>query len=203
LEVVPLPWSGVISNDLDVVVATSNALYRHFGVEPVTKDEFRAMFAADWLEQYTSKGITASREEIMALWRKHWCGNGSAQSISGAVDAVIELKRNGKQIITVSSQDQSLLEREAEHFELRHELRGIHGNTLKNDSAILRRLLAGYHVEPQGALYVDDTDFDVLFGHGAGLRAVGVLSGYHTKDRFEGSPYTALLPSIQDLVKHV
>ena len=47
---------------------------------------------------------------------------------------------------------------------------------------------------------VGDTPFDLQAGSNAGVRGVvGVLTGFHGKDRLEREPHTHILPTIAEL----
>jgi phosphoglycolate phosphatase len=109
-------------------------------------------------------------------------GEASAPLYPGARDALVRLKARGVLLSVATGKAR----RGLEHALDGHDLRGFFAMTQtaddapsKPDPGMVLNTLRGLGVDPDDAVMVGDTTFDVGMARAAGVRAIGVGWGYH------------------------
>jgi phosphoglycolate phosphatase len=89
------------------------------------------------------------------------------------------------------------------HFALAHHFGGVYGpeldGRLDDKADLLRHLLATEGLDPTGAVIVGDRYADILAGSANGVRAIGVLWGYGSRQELLDAGATAVCAAPGDL----
>lgn len=133
--------------------------------------------------------------------RTGWCENVVYDGIAAVVAA---LEADGATtLVLCTSKPQPYAERIVAHFDLRRHFASIHGadleGTLDDKAALVRRLLARERLAPDECTMIGDREHDVRAAHANGVRAVGVLWGYGSRDELVGAGADALASAPADL----
>ena len=65
------------------------------------------------------------------------------------------------------------------------------------------RTLNDHHLQPEEALVVGDTKYDVLMAHRAGVKAVGVTYGNGSREELEQEQTDYIINDFSELLKFV
>ncbi|MFH1759060.1 MAG: HAD hydrolase-like protein [Patescibacteria group bacterium] len=65
-------WNGTLLDDMPACYQAFCKTFTTFGKEPITQDEFYSQHEPETLAAYRAVGITAPKEELMALWSKEY-----------------------------------------------------------------------------------------------------------------------------------
>lgn len=152
-------------------------------------------------EQLRSPETLASAlEEFMAYYGAHQADR--TAPYPGAVEAVAALRAAGVKTAILSNKADALSVSLAarcfgDAFEL---VRGKRdGVPAKPDPAPTREVLRLLGVRPEDALYVGDSDVDVLTGHNAGLAVCGATWGFRGREELERAGADFLADSMAEL----
>jgi len=199
INAVILDWSGVVSNDLELVYEITGKVFDRLGLEFMSIEEFRDRFDLPYMDFYRSMGITLEKAELDHMFKQLFVENGKkAAPFPFAKRALLWLKKKGIKLAVFSSHPQDFLEKEI----IDYGLAGFFSHVM--GSAHDKREFINGLVEKIGAikdetLLVGDMAHDIEAGSLAGIRTAAVLSGYHAREKLLGQEPNFILNDIRDL----
>ncbi len=179
-------WSGVISDDRRPVYEANMALLEHFGKPTMTFEEWlpqTKLTAEDFLK---SQGVVADPDEAYQLYKRFY-GEALERGVlphvyPDAQETLRFLQREGKRLTVLSSHPEENLRREAGEYGLEGFFEGFKCD-VKNKAQGLKDICWGLRVIRSTAAYLGDTIYDIGAAREAGVTAIGVADGYHTRER--------------------
>ena len=143
--------------------------------------------------------------EAVAAYRRHYgesgfLGSGPYPGIGRSLD---EMKHAGLRIYLATSKRVVFANRILEHLKLASCFDGIHGSVpsgeLDHKPELLAHVLSEHGLSPARSLMVGDRRYDISGAHAVGMRGLGVLWGYGTRDELETAGAVQLVASPADL----
>jgi phosphoglycolate phosphatase len=93
------------------------------------------------------------------------------------------------------------------HLEFATYFDGIHGSVpggaLDHKPELLAHILSEHKISPSHGLMVGDRRYDISGAHAVGMRGLGVLWGYGSRDELETAGADQLVESTADLARTV
>ncbi|MGA7810001.1 HAD hydrolase-like protein [Bradyrhizobium sp.] len=147
--------------------------------------------------------------EAAAAFRQHYGDSGllGSEPYPGIGNALREMQQAGLRLYLATSKREAFARRILEHLELAAYFHGIHGSVpggeLDHKPELLAHILSEHDIAPARSLMVGDRRYDVSGAHAVGMRGLGVLWGYGTRDELEGAGADQLVESTVDLGRTV
>jgi phosphoglycolate phosphatase len=147
--------------------------------------------------------------EAVAAYRQHYGENGFLGNVPypGIGKSLEEMKRAGLQIYLATSKRVIFASRILDHLKFAPYFDGIHGSVpgggLDHKPELLAHVLSKHGLAPSHSLMVGDRRYDMSGAHAVGMRGLGVLWGYGTRDELETAGADQLVDSPADLVRTV
>jgi phosphoglycolate phosphatase len=147
--------------------------------------------------------------EAVLAFRQHYGESGLFGSelypgIGGSLEA---MQQAGLRIYLATSKRAVFARRILEHLELTTYFDGIHGSVpggeLDHKPELLAHILSEHGISPARSLIVGDRRHDISGAHAVGMRGLGVLWGYGTRDELETAGADQLVESTADLARTV
>jgi len=214
VEAVMFDLDGTLIDSIEVYYRIVEVVLERLGVPPVSR---RTILEAasdgdfDWKQVLPSEN-PASRDELI---REGWrlvqevypdMFRNRVGLVPGAAEALRGLARNGMAIGIVTSTPR---EHMADKIQILDQagLLDLVGCVITADDAPRKKpapdplVVCGERlaVPPGKNVYVGDTRVDILAGHAAGMKTVGVLTGFDGRALLESARPSAILPSVADL----
>jgi phosphoglycolate phosphatase len=129
--------------------------------------------------------------EAVAAYREHYGESGYLGSVPypGIGKALEEMKRAGLQIYLATSKRVVFANRILEHLKFAPHFDGIYGSVpggkLDHKPELLAHILTKHDLSPSHSLMVGDRRHDISGAHTVGIRGLGVLWGYGSRDELE------------------
>ena len=126
-------------------------------------------------------------QEIVQRYRHHWF-NGGEKSVlfAGAEDTLYQLKAAGYQLAVATGKGRAGLQKVLDETGL-HKVfdatRCSDETRSKPHPQMLHEILEDLRIEPQHAIMVGDTEYDLQMAHNAGVGCVAVSYGVHEASR--------------------
>ena len=182
---------GTLLSSLDDLAASTNYALRWAGMPERTLEEVR-MFVGNGvkllMERAIPDGLQNPRfEEVYAKFREHYLKHNldRTRPYDGVLELLAELKRRGKKLAIVSNKFYAATQDLAHHFfaDTIEVAIGERENIRKKpapDTVLeaLRQLAAS----KDGAVYIGDSDVDVMTAKNSGLPCISVLWGFRDKE---------------------
>jgi phosphoglycolate phosphatase len=147
----------------------------------------------------------AAVERALALYRERFADVGLFENAvyDGIVDALRAIAANGSTLYVATSKPRVYAERIVKHFGLDVHFEAIHGceldGTREDKRDLLAHLLPHHGVAPGEAAMIGDRGADMVAARHHGVRAVGALWGYGSRDELVRAGAHSLCESPGDL----
>ena len=143
--------------------------------------------------------------EAVLAFRQHYGESGllGSEPYPGIGNSLREMQQGGLRLYLATSKREAFARRILEHLELAAYFDGIHGSVpggeLDHKPELLAHILSEHNITPTRSLMVGDRRYDISGAHAVGMRGLGVLWGYGTRDELEGAGADQLVESTVDL----
>jgi phosphoglycolate phosphatase len=148
-------------------------------------------------------------DEAVAAYRQHYgeCGLLGSVPYPGIARSLKEMQQAGLQIYLATSKRVTFASRILEHLEFATYFDGIYGSMpggkLDHKSELLAYILSKHDISHSRCLMVGDRRHDISGAHAVGLRGLGVLWGYGTRDELETAGADQLVETTGDLARTI
>jgi phosphoglycolate phosphatase len=147
--------------------------------------------------------------EGAAAYRQHYGETGLFGSVPypGIGDSLEEMKRSGLHLYLATSKRAVFANRILDHLNLTVYFDGIYGavpgGTLDHKPELIAHVLSQHRLSPSESVMVGDRRYDMSGAHAVGMKGLGVLWGYGTRDELETAGADQLVESPADLARTV
>ena len=207
-----LDLDGTLIDSQPGILASCVATLRALGHEPdETLDIKRAIGPPlqDMLRVLLQSYGDDRVDEAVTTYRQHYDESGlfGSEPYPGIGNALKEMKTAGLRIYLATSKREIFASRILHHLEFATYFDGIHGSVpggaLDHKPELLAHILSQHDISPSHSLMVGDRRYDISGAHAVGMRGLGVLWGYGTRDELETAGADQLVESTADLAATV
>ena len=165
-------------------------------VGPPLRSSFARLLASD---------DPARIERAIAHYRARYAETGWRENVvyAGIASVLAQLAVEGNTLLLCTSKPQPYAERIVAHFGLAPHFAAVHGadldGALDDKATLVARVLAREGLAADTCTMIGDREHDVRAAHANGVRAVGVLWGYGSREELVRAGADALAPTPADL----
>jgi len=147
--------------------------------------------------------------EAVVAYRQHYGESGLFQSevYPGIGHCLKEMQQAGLRIYLATSKRAIFARRILEHLELDTYFNEIYGSVpsgeLDHKPELLAHIVSEHNLRPSHGLMVGDRRHDIIGAHAVGMRGLGVLWGYGSRQELETAGADRLVESSTDLARAV
>lgn len=176
-------WSGTLADDLKPVWTATSAIFTHFGLTPLTLDEFRREFRLPFMEFYTEHLPDADPDELERLYEQFFADlHEQVTLLPGAKEFLHWSRTEGRRAFLLSTI-------KPVHFERQARLLGVQdafehaavGVPDKRDK--IHWLLEHFDLNPAQTCFIGDMAHDIATAHMGGILPVAVLTGFDPPEK--------------------
>lgn len=207
-----LDLDGTLIDSYPGIMASCLAALRTLGHQPDETFDIRPSIGPplEELMQILLRAFGDDRvDEAVAAYRQHYGESGFLGSVPypGIGQSLDEMKRSGLQIYLATSKRAVFATRILDHLKFAKYFDGIHGSVpggeLDHKPELLAHVLSEHDVLPARSLMVGDRRYDISGAHAVGMRGLGVLWGYGSREELEMAGADRLVDSPADLTRTV
>ena len=198
-----LDWSGTLADDLGPVLKATNAIFRDFGRNELTLEEFRRHFRLPFTEFYAEFLPEATLEGLEALYMRFFAGlNDEVELLPGAREFLDFCRRSGRRLFLLSTI-------KATHFDAQAGRLGVRGAfehayvEIMDKREKIREILATHDLDPAETVFVGDMVHDIETARHGGVTSVAVLTGFDPLEKLASAKPDVIvtgLPVFQTLL---
>lgn len=200
-------WSGTLSNDPVVILAANNRMFEQRGLTPLTLEEWRPRTKLNAAQYMRDHGIGGSDAKLLAWYQKE-LESVKASGIHPSpypdtAQLLSCLKTQGFGIAVLSTHPISHLREESDQYGITGLIDLFIGES-PNKTDGLRTLMKKYGItNPQQALYVGDTVYDIQHAKEAGVVSVAVCEGFHDRARLTAENPNFIFADLKGLLEAI
>jgi pyrophosphatase PpaX len=206
LRTVLFDWDGTLFDSTAANFAVYEDIFCHFGLPPISFEEFQDEFIADYYAYYERKGIPKSRHrEVDDVWYASFTKRQKGIPLTrGAAETIRGIAGKGLSLGIVSN---------SMSFRIHEEMKahGVHAHfktvvsfaevpELKPSPASIKHALGILKAASSETLYVGDMAEDVLAGKRAGCVTAAILTGMHSRERLAREKPDYLLEEVKQIL---
>ena len=207
-----LDLDGTLVDSQPGILASCMAALRSLGHEPVEILDIKRVIGPPLedvlrflLQPYGDDRIG----DAVLAYRQHYgeIGLFGSKLYPGISASLKTMQQAGLRLYLATSKRETFARRILEHLKLATYFDGIHGSVpggeLDHKPELLVRILSEHGISPAHSLMVGDRRHDISGAHAVGMRGLGVLWGYGTRDELETAGADQLVESTDDLARTV
>lgn len=178
-----LDWSGTLADDLAAVLNATNRIFREYGRDPLTREEFRRHFRLPFAGFYADLLPEATLEGLEELYERFFLGlNDRIDLLPGALEFLEFCRLTGRRTFLLSTIKTS-------HFRIQAGRLGVEDffevayTEIMDKREKIRDLLREHHLDPTETIFVGDMVHDIETARHGGILDVAVLSGFDNAEK--------------------
>ncbi|MDD5199937.1 MAG: HAD family hydrolase [Terrimicrobiaceae bacterium] len=178
-----LDWSGTLADDLGPVLTATNAIFREYGRNELTREEFRASFRLPYSEFYAELLPEATLEGLQPLYEKFFAGlHDDVGLMPGALEFIEFCGRSGRRIFLLSTIKASHFDAQARRLGVRDAFEHPYVDVMDKRGKI-REILATHALDPGETAFVGDMVHDIETARHGGVLSIAVLTGFDSLEK--------------------
>lgn len=201
-------WDGTLADSAAQIVSSMQRAIAALGWparDDTTIRELIGLGLDDVLRTLYPDADLAELQRLLMGYRAQWLADpiGEAALFAGSLEALRALHGQGFRLAVATGKSRRGLDRSLRHH---GELAALFANSRTADETaskpnplMLRELLADEGLQPDEALMIGDTDFDMAMAAALGMPALGVTCGVHPELRLRQAGAQTLLESVAAL----
>ncbi len=207
VRLVVFDWDGTLMDSEHAIVQSMQSGIADLGLEPRSDAQVRNIIGLGLREAVRAlypEGDADLPERLAAAYRTHWFqfSQDERDLFPGVRELLEWLDAEGYLIAIATGKSRRGLDRVLADSGLRpliHASRCADETRSKPHPQMLEEILTLLGVEPQAAIMVGDTEYDMELAHNAGVHPVAVCYGTHEPERLHRHAPLACLESLQGL----
>lgn len=201
-------WDGTLADSAAQIVGAMQRAIRGLKLPERSDESIRELIGLGLNEGLQRLYPEIELQGLRALldgYRAHWLseGAGEAPLFAGALDAVHRLHAGGYRIAIATGKSRRGLDRSLKHHEELARVvissRCADETASKPDPLMLRELLAEENLQPEQALMIGDTEYDMAMAQAIGMPGLGVACGVHEPGRLRQAGAATVLDAVHVL----
>lgn len=207
-----LDLDGTLINSQPGILASSLAALRALGHEPGEDLDMKGAIGPpleDIMQGLLQRFGDDRVGEAVVAYRQHYGESGlfKSEPYPGIGSSLRRMQQAGLQIYLATSKREIFAIRILEHLGLAAYFNGIYGSLpggeLDHKPELLAHIMSQRDLTPSRGLMVGDRRHDITGAHAVGVRGLGVLWGYGSREELEAAGADRLVPSTADLAPAV
>jgi phosphoglycolate phosphatase len=207
-----LDLDGTVIDSYPGILVSCHAALRALGHEPDETLDIRGAIGPPLedvmqvlLQSYGDDRV----DEAVAVYRRRYGESGLLGSVPypGVGESLEEMKRAGLQIYLATSKRAVFASRILDHLQFGRYFDGVYGSGPRGEfdhkPELLAHILSERALSPSHSLMVGDRRYDISAAHAVGMRGLGVIWGYGSRDELETAGADQLVESPADLARTV
>lgn len=185
---------------------------RHYGINPPAREELYPFIGPPLKDSYMKYyGFSEEKAtEAVEIYREYFRDKGIFENevYEGVPEMLDTLRANGAYIILATSKPEEFAVRILKHFNLYDKFDFVCGNTMDEKRArkdlVIRYAIDSCNItDLYHTVMVGDRCYDILGGKDNGLKTIGVLYGYGSREELAESGADYLAESPEDVLRLV
>ena len=196
--------NGTLLDDLDLAFGSVAEIFNTYSLPPPTLEQYRQEITSKFMQFYYDHGfpLTTTMEELNNIRKRYYKDNAHRAKFREDVYYVLRrLEERGIKLAIVSAEIESVLMERLNEAKIRH----YFGNNIKagvygNKEPALIQVVKDLDVNPEDAVYVDDTVDGTGAAKNVGIVPVAFGNGYNSPERLL-TVTSQIIYQLSDLLK--
>lgn len=203
-----LDLDGTLTDPMEGITGSVAYALSHFGIQVDSLESLNSFIGPPLLDSFVSYShFTEEMARIAVLkYRERFSAVGIYENrLYSGIEAFLRArKESGQQLVLATSKPECFAERILQHFDIRHYFTFVCGSltdgTRSAKSEVIRHILDEMAVlNREEVLMIGDTQYDIAGAKQNGIRSLGVLYGYGSRESLVGAGADFLVKDVPGL----
>ena len=176
-------WSGVICDDAFAVYQADMDMFREFGVEPITFEEFRQQWEMPFMNFLHKYMPDITMEQQSKIFKKAILKYNQNKLFPQSESTIKKLFDNKINLFIVSS-DLGLILDQLKLFKLENFFTEVAYNAHDKTESV-RNLVKKYNLNPDETIFIGDTNHEIETSQTVGIKSGAVIWGYCLEEKLK------------------
>lgn len=196
-----LDWSGTLADDLSAVLRATNLIFREYGRNDLTLEEFRLHFRLPFSGFYAEFLPEATAEGLEALYERFFHGlQEEIELLPGARDFLKFCQVTNRRTFLLSTIKASHFQRQATRLGVQDFFEYAYVEVMDKREKI-REILHVNGLDPAETMFVGDMVHDIETARHGGVLDVAVLTGFDSAEKLLLTRPTVMVRDMATLQK--
>ncbi|MEG2585835.1 MAG: HAD hydrolase-like protein [Akkermansia sp.] len=194
-------WSGTLVDDLALTLDASNYVFRQYGKEALSTEDFREEFQLPYPDYYAKILPDADLNELEDHFRQAFRISEAPVSILPHAREFMDwCQDRGIRCFALTSVDNKEFIIQARELGMLHYFEAVHAGIRHKDQHI-HHLLNQHGLNPDETAFIGDMQHDIKTAHVGGITAIAVLTGYNNAKQLAQVEPDLIVPNLSVLRK--
>ena len=198
---------GTLTDPFEGITRSVEYALNAFGIEVEDRRVLAPFIGPPLVESLTERYGFTMEDAVAAVakYREYFAVKGLYENelFEGIPELLSDCRKAGYKISMATSKPTHYARIIAEHFDIARYFDAIHGSSLDGTritkSSVVAEVLAEEHLDPSRALMIGDRRHDVEGAGEHGIRTVGVLYGYGSREEHEAAGAAYIVNDLDEL----
>lgn len=192
-------WSGTLADDLALTLDASNYVFRQYGKQELSTEEFREEFQLPYPNYYANVLPDADLNELEDHFRQAFRISEEAVEVLPYAREFMEwCKARGIRCFALTSVDAKEFMIQCEELVMKDYFEAIHAGIRHKDRHI-HSLLTQHDLNPHETAFIGDMQHDIETAHVGGITGIAVLTGYNSAGQLAKAKPHIIVPNLHVL----
>lgn len=192
-------WSGTLVDDLALTLDASNYVFRQYGKEELSTEQFREEFQLPYPDYYANVLPDANLNELENHFRQAFKISQEPVDVLPHAREFMEWCNNRNiRCFVLTSVDAKEFMIQCEELGMRGYFEGIHAGIRHKDRHI-HAMLAEHGLDPHETAFIGDMQHDMETAHVGGIAGIAVLTGYNSAKQLAKVKPDIIVPDLEVL----
>lgn len=178
-------WSGVINDDLVVVYNAAMTIFKKYGAERISLEEFKKEWEQPYMLFYNKYLPQLTKKEEDADYKvayKKTVSKYPLRPYSHIRNTLQKFKRAGINMVIISSNPYKYLLSEIKEFRLEGLFNEVKGE-VHDKTKVIHEIIKRNQFNPEETIFIGDTTHEIIAGKSANTKTAAVTWGYQNEDK--------------------
>ncbi len=198
---------GTLTDPMLGITKSVRYALRSFGIEPPSLESLTPFIGPPLKGSFQAfYGFSDDEaEQALRQYREYFSETGIFENevYPGIAELLTALKEQGRHLYVATSKPLVFAERILEHFHLNDYFDFVGGSMLDGrrveKTDVIRHVIEENDLNPRQAVMIGDRKFDIEGGHATGMKTIGVLYGYGSREEINAAGADAVAETVMGL----
>ncbi len=191
-------WSGVVKDCVKENLVITNKIFKHFGVKEILMAEFKKEWCQPYMSFYKKYIPNITMQEQSIVYKKSISESPKAKSYPGITELIKKVKKSGKKVFVVSSDDLETILPEIKSFGLEGIFDGVVFGVHDKEQEVYQIVKAN-SLNKNDTIFIGDSNHEVEVGKKLGIRTIAVTWGFSLENKLKSYNPDFLVHNLEEL----
>ncbi|MBQ8258657.1 MAG: HAD family hydrolase [Clostridia bacterium] len=202
-----LDLDGTLTDSGEGIMNSVAYSLRKFGIEETNREKLRTFIGPPLFASYIREYGFDHEKALLAVdyYREYFAPKGIYENrpYDGIPELLRDLKAAGRKLYLATSKPEPYALEIVKHFGLWQYLDGLFGSTMTEERTkkeeVVAYALENTGIDKDNVVMIGDRSHDIIGAKANGVRSIGVLFGYGSREELEDAGADAIAETVEDL----